>query len=298
MIQDLFKDRFAGNTQAYGTDDGYAKRGIVTPELIRRHLEGVEPIGIYPIRHTPSGPMVHWGCCDIDTGDWAEAYALATALRGMGMRPVVERSRSKGWHIWIFLKDEEWVAAAAMRRALKMAYKAIDLPAKEANPKSEMLRPEQLGNFVRLPYKGGLVQDPIRQVVMSGWNATSDGWCVSLREFLDEDVSTETERIGYWAAKWYEPPRRVVDIDTEAPADVEAIISKLAPKTQELARVGPPRDRSEGMVALAYQMANQRFSATEAFAVLGWCDMTWGKQYTSRPGGEGYLMDIIERAYS
>jgi hypothetical protein len=55
----------------------------------------------------------------------------------MDIEPHIERSRSKGWHIWVFASHP--VTAKAMRRALKVAYAAIELPAKEANPKSETL---------------------------------------------------------------------------------------------------------------------------------------------------------------
>lgn len=303
----MFWKRFQGNANAYGGDTGLAVRGNVTPELIRRHLNGTEPIGIYPIVHDPSGPLVHWGCCDIDTGDWAEAYLLAKALQGMGIKPVVERSRSKGWHLWVFLADGVWVPASTMRRALKMAYSIIELPAKEANPKQETLRPDQLGNYVRLPYKAWHTRTDRarytpaadhRQVVMRDWDKAGDGTPVNLTDFLEAEPFTSSEVLEKWANKWHEPTRNKVSVNMEVTEDVDKILRGLPPKLQDFARNGPKHDRSAGMVALAHKLREAGVTAQETFSVLVWADAAWGKQYQNRLDGQGLIMDIIERAYS
>jgi hypothetical protein len=298
-VERIFWKRFAGNATAYGGDDGMAIRSPVTPALVSRHLRGIEGFGVYPIVHDPAGPMVHWGCCDIDTGDWQEAYLLARALQGMGLRPVVERSRSKGWHIWIFLADDVWVPASTMRRALKMAYSIIDLPAKEANPKQEHLRPDQLGNYVRLPYKGimsGAIHNG-RQIVMSDWCKDHDGQMVPFPHFLEMEPFSSTTVLETWADKWYEPERKLVSVNTEVTADVEKILSGVDVKLRDFARNGPKYDRSAGMVALAHKLKEARVSAQDAFSVVAWADAAWGKQYQNRLDGQGLLLDIIERAY-
>lgn len=178
-------ETFQGNLSAYGQDvpkgDDPAAGGMrvdapFTERVVEAHLKGETGVGAYPSWHNSDGVlMASWGCCDIDTGDWSEAYSLATALRAMGMVPHIERSRSKGWHIWIF--PETPVTAKDMRRALKVAYAAIELPAKEANPKSEQLKPGQVGNYVRLPYKGALTNkgNPLKQTFMAGWDHNNDG---------------------------------------------------------------------------------------------------------------------------
>jgi hypothetical protein len=293
-LVDRFAARFAGNLTAHGSDEGGAVREPITQKLVGQHLDGTNGIGIYPIRFKDDDPYVHWGCCDIDTGDWGEAYMLAVALKGMGFVPHIERSRSKGWHIWIFI--DGWVPAAMMRRALKMAYLAIDLPAKEANPKQETLRPDQLGNYVRLPYKGGLYSTPERQVMTAGWDRHSDGTPIPFEEFMGIDMQTPMPTIEKWASKWYEPPRHQIQYDGP-PADIERVIANMPAKVQRLILQGPKNDRSAAMVALAHRLRDGGAAPNETLSVLLHVDNTWGKHYSERPDGIKYVQDIVERAY-
>jgi hypothetical protein len=290
-----FATLFTGRADAYGTDTGGAKWATVTNETYDRHLNGVEPIGIYPVRNINGESMVCWGCCDIDTGDWSEAFMLATALQGMGLKPFVERSRSKGWHIWIFV--DQWVPAATMRRALKVAYAAIDLPAKEANPKSEQLRATQLGNYVRLPYKGAAVIQSGRQCIMHRWSSEQDGQPLSVDVFLAEtfDPYSNVDRLKYWAAKWYEPPRRTQNVELDITADVITLADRLPLTWRNVWLEGKVRDRSATFVALAYDLAKRGWRPQDVFNVLWYCP--WNK-YRERYDGEVYVKDIVERAFS
>lgn len=297
---DRYHDLFAGRQDAYGGDEGRAIYGTVGRQAYLRHLMGEEPIGIYPIIHDAENNLwVRWGCCDIDTGDWNEAYQLWLALDAMGMRPFVERSRSKGWHVWVFAST--WVPASDMRRALKVAYKAIGLPAKEANPKSEVLRPNQLGNYVRLPYKGGLVVPSDRQCFMGGFDANHDGKPLGFKDFLGcvETVSQET--IKHWATKWYEPPRAATGITVEETLSDEhlrGLVSRLPIGLRTLWEKGPKQSnqRSDGLAALAHQTAQRGFTPQQVFQLVVSADRLWGK-YWDRVNGQDYLLDIVERAF-
>lgn len=300
---------FAGRGDAYGADDGRAIWRPVTPELVEAHLDGIEGIGIYSIRHlegadgkNPDMMVVKWGCCDIDTGDWSEAYMLATALQGMGLVPWVERSRSKGWHIWIF--SPEWIPAWVMRRCLKVAYSVIDLPAREANPKSELLQPQQLGNYVRLPYKGANVLGRLeRQTMMTEWGPTDDGHPLWIKWFCDrpnKDIYSDPAKIRHWADKWYEPPRKL-KVDAEAMLDDEqlmALVNGLPERMRQVWLNGPTRsDRSEALVGMAYAMAKLGLLPKDVYQLIAAADLRWGK-YHQRDNGELYIADIVERAFS
>jgi hypothetical protein len=293
-----FCNLFDGNRDAHGTDVGGAVREPLTAQKVLAHLTGGDGIGVYPIRHNNGAIEVVWGCCDIDTGDWREAYMLSTALKGMGMNVHVERSRSKGWHVWVFVPD--WVPAAMMRRALKVAYKMIDLPAKEANPKQETLRPDQLGNYVRLPYKGWFgSEQPSRQVMVTDWDQNGDGQVLPFPQFVGMDrdsLLTPVSVVARWANKWIEPPRRTVTV-VEGDVDVQRLMAALPPKLQKFINEGPKRDRSAGMVALAHKMRDQGADPAETLAILLHVDTVWGKNYADRANGEAYFNDIIERAY-
>jgi hypothetical protein len=300
---------FQGSTTSYGQDvpkdNDPAAGGMrvdqpLTVRQVEAHLQGVIGIGVYPTWHNEQGVlMASWGCCDIDTGDWEEAYSLATALRAMGMIPHIERSRSKGWHIWIFAENP--VTAKAMRRALKVAYAAIELPAKEANPKSEQLKPGQVGNYVRLPYKGALSfkANPEKQTFMVDWDAKSDGVPISSADWLyewDNSCTTPVVIINDWGSRWKEPEKKlIVSIDAVDDAELSRLIDTLPGELRLFVRSGPMSDRSSGLVALGYKLRTQRYTAREIYSILKVADQVWGSKYSSRPDGDKWLIDIVER---
>lgn len=298
-----FYRTFEGRDDAWGGDEGRAIWQPVTRPLVERHLTGQQGIGIYPIRQraTEADPlMVRWGCCDIDTGDWTEAWRLGYALEGMGMLPWIERSRSKGWHIWVFA--DGWVPAWQMRRTLKVAYSAIGLPAREANPKSEKLRPNQLGNYVRLPYKGWFTagNKPHRQVMMKNFDRHQDGTVMDIDEFLETPKGVAPPLIAKWASKWHEP-KREVKVDPQkmlTDGALQLLAANMKPSTREVWSGGPKHaDRSSTLQALAFAFRAQGYSPQECFQLIAAADLAWGK-YHERPDFEGYISDIVERAYT
>lgn len=284
---------FQGRLDAVGGDDGRAIYQPYTYKAVAAHLSGENPIGVYPSYPDQNGDRwTRWGCCDIDTGDWQEAFQLATALAGLGLVPHVERSRSKGWHIWVFV--EQPVPAATMRRCLKVAYAAIDLPAKEANPKSEVLAPNQLGNYVRLPYNGAAA--PGRQTMMTHWNPLNDGIPQSLEFWLGSECYSSSDRVAYWASKWYEPQRKSATFDpADIPEDVTGLIGMLDQGWRAKYTEGTALDRSETIVALAHWCARRGWKPQDVYAVLWWSP--WNK-YKDRAEGSRYVMDIVDRVYS
>lgn len=309
-----FLNVFQGRTDAWGGDDGRAIYGDVTPCLVAKHLFDTQPIGVYPIRHKIVAPddsyttltdqdkmdnmWVRWGCCDIDTGDWSEAYMLANTLKLMGFYPHVERSRSKGWHIWVF--TERWCHAYEMRRALKVAYKAIGLPAKEANPKSELLGPNQLGNYVRLPYPHGW-ETTTKRCMMNGWSESNDGSPQTLNNFLGSPtLYSERDMIRSWAGKWYEPPRKIINVHgTVSTADEAAYGERLQGlHLKGLFENGPHSgDRSQGLAALAHNTAQNGWTPEDVYRVVVSADGRWGKYAETRKHPEDYYRDIVERAF-
>ena len=295
MIEHKILHMFGGNMEVYGSDWGEAIRQPVTHQLVKEHLEGTTGIGIYPMWYQNETWWVKWGCCDIDTGDWSEAYGLTTALRAMGFTPYVERSRSKGWHVWVF--SEGPCKAGFMRRALKVAYAAIDLPAREANPKQEDMRPEQIGNYVRLPYKGVLAGPIERQTFMKDWDKDHDGVPMTPAEFFETDPDRlAPASIEYWANKWKEPSRVRYNKPTISEAQLKELAGNMNSKLFTFLKDGPTGhgDRSEALVAFAFQLKRAGYAPDERYGLLCAADRRWGK-YHMRPDGDVYLLDIIER---
>ena len=54
-------------------------------------------------------------------------------------------------------------------------------------------------------------------------------------------------------------------------------------------------DRSSGLVALGYKLRGQRYTAREIYSILKVADQVWGNKYSSRPDGDKWLIDIVER---
>jgi hypothetical protein len=302
-------DIFAGRTDSHGQDvakDGEIGKGgmrvdaPVTTDLFQKHLDGEIGLGIYPTWHTEHGVlMASWGCADIDTGLWSEAYGLATALTAMGITPHIERSRSKGWHIWCF--PTEPVPATMMRRAFKVAYAAIELPTKEINPKSETLRPGQVGNYVRLPYKDHHKNyGPMaRQTFLTGWDSEGEGIPLDLGDWLygyDGTSQTSSELICEWGNRWREPKRTridtVNDISDEA---LKKLVGNLPGDLFVFVKNGPQADRSGGLVALAFKLRRNGYGAEEIYHIIEVADQQWGGKYADRPNASSFYMDIVER---
>lgn len=305
MIEHLMLHMFGGRMDAWGQDQpdgsGRAVHGHVTHDLIRDHLHGRQGVGIYPMWHQDDRWYVKWGCCDIDTGDWQEAYGLATALKSMGFTPFIERSRSKGWHIWVF--SDGPIEAKYVRRALKVAYAAIGLQAREANPKTEhLVSPTQLGNYVRLPFKADLASgEPLtKQTMMTSWTADSDGIPVRSAEMWFASIvpscRAHPSLFQYWADKWVEPERKRLATTALSDQQVRAMFKGMPDDLLGFIKDGPDgtSDRSEALVALAWKMKRAGYTGTEIYAAVDAADKRWGK-YHMRPDGHLYIQDIVER---
>jgi len=151
---ETFAALFAGRTDARGDMDGGCIREVVDLDTYRRHLDGEESLGLYS---TQDGNRVVWACTDHDggDGDLDDALRVRDALTLAGATAYVERSREKGYHVWVFFAEP--VAAAWVRVLLGNALERAGLPSTtERFPKQDRLEDttEGLGNYLNLPYCG------------------------------------------------------------------------------------------------------------------------------------------------
>lgn len=163
-MTDTFITLFQGNPAVIGTEEGGCDRSPHNTTAdhmawwvnqMQQHLDGGPQAGVYPMVQTPDGFVVHWGCIDVDEGEEASlihASNIVTVLRKFGVTGWIERSRSKGYHVWVFAQD--WVPAQLMRHALLAAAQIAQAPTREINPKQSTLADGAVGNYVRLPYPG------------------------------------------------------------------------------------------------------------------------------------------------
>jgi hypothetical protein len=295
LIDSRFASLFRGRTDAYGSEEGGCVKQSVTVELFANHLNGGAPIGIYPLYQSRNEWMCVWGCSDIDVDDINAAVSIKEALAAAGVYAFVERSRSKGYHVWVFA--EAPVTATAMRRMLLCAHQVAEYPAREVNPKQETLNDGQFGNYVRLPYWNADDDEAIHRRVLR-----DDLTVMPLAEFVGRALATKTpvstiERLaGYWKPPVATPR---INIDLAVNESLSDALRLLSPLGKVIWRDGPlpERDRSSTLTKLAYECSKSGMSPSECKVILVDADRRWGK-YHLRRNGELEIDKLVVRVYS
>lgn len=200
-----FATLFAGREEAYFMSTG--KNGVamyepVTLRTFSRHLSGDLQMGTYPVL---DNCKCKWGCIDIDEDNMELAKDVQTAWIYKGIPAWIERSRSKGYHVWTFSK--EWINAEIMRCAGLFVAQIIkwhdNIDLKEVNPKNT--NPNKTGkkliNTVRLPYPATASNG--RMTIVDPYSLQD----ISLSDFCREAISTASsteslEDIAYLYKSW------------------------------------------------------------------------------------------------
>lgn len=303
-LTDRFADLFQGRTDAWGAVHGESKHEPVTRNLWDDHLYGSGSLGIYPLVPDAGGgePLVHWGCSDIDRG--LEMLVLAKnlhrALAALGLTSWIERSKGKGYHVWVLSAD--WVPAEYMRRALLVAHQLAGVPPTEVNPKqtSTANLAVGLGNYVNLPYAKRFA-DMGKRVVLDP--ATDFGVPMRLDHFVDaaEGFALNDVRDIAKAAQLYvpPPPKAAVEI-AEYDGSIDDVVRKLGGLAFTIFSSGPTDrfgyKRFRTAQRLAYLCKESGLTPAEAFAVLMDSDARWGK-FAERPDRDLRIKEMVERAY-
>lgn len=300
---------FRGNPAAVGLDD--AGRGAPGPLrldpdhaqgewtiLMERHLAGTIGIGVYPFNHAKDG--VAWGCVDLDEGElasWSLATDLRMGLHELGVTGFIERSRSKGYHVWVFFGG--WVPAPLVRRLLVGTCQAVGAPTREVNPKSEALQPGQLGNFVRLPYKG--TERPMRPPPSSARQVVVDalGTPMSAGLFTATalDAALDVHELSRAAKRVHvqpEPTQRPLrSIYTGPWRDQLNPLAKV-----ELERGPKPgQDRSSFLSAFAHACQESGLTEDDADAAVRLADYLHGQKYSDRKDADNRYHDLVAHTY-
>lgn len=285
---------FRGRGDVYGHNEGRCVHQPLTRPQWDQHLDGTEPIGVYPAVPTPNGAICAWGCTDIDNGSYEQARLLQATLRSAGIVAWIERSRSKGYHIWVFVSAP--VTAEAMRNMQLVAHQVADLEPKEVNPKQTDVSLHKYGNYVRLPYPSGLVSAPDRQVIIDDNQKP-----IPLPEFLQmayDDMNDPHDIMRI--ANMYKPPVKqhiVIDI-TDPSNDLAEGLRQISPLGYVIWRDGPleGRDRSRTLVRLAYLCHDSGMSPSACAMVIRDADRRWGK-FHMRATVDEELAKIVQRVY-
>lgn len=301
-----FAELFQGGGIATDTSEGFRPLedapswGTEFTELCDKHLRvGGDAIGVYPLRkHQFDGDTdtvsygVRWGCVDFDDGeDVSRIHAdnLELVLNRLGVKGWVERSRSKGYHVWVFF--DTYMPARSIREGLIGACNIVDAPIKEVNPKQVELTGKGWGNGVRLPYPAGHPDD--RNVVLSG------GWVMNADSFATAALASRIT-----AADWkpvralYKPPeppppRKVYQYGGGTLEGLAGAIRRGGPRST---KEKPQGDRSSTLFNLACAMVRQGYDNAAIMRELESADDEWGGKYASRRDGRQRLWETVVKA--
>ena len=297
-----FAALFRGRLDAYGTDEGGCDkqtRGTWDEYLGRVyfHLYGSVPMGVYPLLDDGT---VHWGCVDFDEGEDASfdhARNLANALSTFDMLGHIERSRSKGYHVWVFFEEEQ--DALTVRRALLAACQIVDAPTKEINPKQTVVADGQVGNYVRLPYPCGWSLR--RRQCMVTW----DGEPMSLIDmphvvrWPGADVYSSPLRLEELAALYVPPAKPKPAVVRDETLDIDEILQRMSAKSKRMVMdpvAGDDMDRSRQLFIIGRRLADeQMLTRAEIEAVLRYADRRFGGKYSDRHDADLRFAEIVAK---
>jgi len=153
----IFRRLFTGLDHVYGTYDtstGKVRqvKEPVTDRVIRAHLTGKQSYGVYLL----TGNTTRALAVDFDADELALPVAFQAGARRYGMSAYIERSKAKGYHVWIFF--EKPVLASKARLVAQKILTDIDKANIEIFPKQDALNSNvSYGNFINAPLFGSLV---------------------------------------------------------------------------------------------------------------------------------------------
>lgn len=298
---------FGGRLDAWGTEDGGCVRVPGGYPPYEAHLDGSgDPIGIYPIirevGHVEFG--VVWGACDIDYDDIQEAINFHDLLAQVGIPSYIERSRSKGFHVWVFV--ENWISAETMRHALLVVRDFLKMSAREIYPKQTSLKEGELGNYLRLPYPGvlaGIDVDSTRRTMLKSHSHEP----MSLTYFLAAVAYADPADLEKLASR-YTPPvvsevrwqRENFDTakhDHIARHTLNRLNHALAWHVYNRGALDG-NDRSSTLMRLANMAMTQGATMDECFSIVWSADSkAHSRKYVDRHDGEERIRQLVERVY-
>ena len=251
-------------------------------KLIKRHLEGDANIGVYPLWQKNGVWMVNWGAVDLDEGDISDIHSnnLQKLLTKTGITSWKEPTRSKGFHVWVYLDAP--MAASLVRRALIGACRIVDVPIREVYPKQVSLEKDAIGNCLRLPYPGE--RTPGKQEV-EGYPTGAKFAKAALeartppgvlRRLLPLHAATEPKKLKY------------VDRGFRLDGDFLGLAKELWEGSQF-------EDRSKALFGFATSLIWQEFTVD---ATVDWVRRFDDRleKFTGRPDRERQLRNLVERA--
>lgn len=188
---ELFANRFSGRRDVYGTylqnGKAFMVKRPVNETVIFNHLIGKKPYGIYMLLENITKVLI----VDFDHPDSFLPSQFILQAKHYELPAYLEKSKSKGFHVWVVFGHKGADAAKARTVAYNIL-KEIEAPANtEIFPKQDRIEKHEFGNFINAPLFGKKVVDEGRTVFVDP---------ISLEPFKDqwaflESMQTATEKL-------------------------------------------------------------------------------------------------------
>jgi hypothetical protein len=179
---------------------------------------------------------------------------------------------------------------------LLVAHHVADYPAREVNPKQSDVSVSKVGNYVRLPYPKGLIETPLRRVILD-----DNDQPVSLQLFVSKALESRVSpTLVSSLSAMYVPPavvREYIPIDMNS--DLEEALRYASPLARTILQHGPleGHDRSNTLVKLAHICAESGLTPSMCHAVITEADKRWGKFHLRGESGLNQIVKIVEKVY-
>lgn len=157
-------DEFMAHKRRGGSLKDFENKKLLplTDEAIRKHLLGLQVVGIYPILPDNTSYFL---AADFDGENWrTEVNAFIDASTEVGLSAYLERSRSgNGAHVWIFFSEpfscykSRQIGLELVRRAFKISEFEKEISFDRLFPNQDTLSKAGFGNLIALPLLGRLI---------------------------------------------------------------------------------------------------------------------------------------------
>lgn len=277
---DTFLARFAGRTDVHGTyspDTGrsWQVKKPVSIAVVRRHLQGTVPLGVYPL----VGERVFFSVADFDSLDTELPSRFCALAKDAGVQCYLERSKSKGFHAWWFF-ESRGVEARLARRAMQALLREIGAESTEVFPKQDrLLSRAQYGNFINLPLFGRHVPEGRTVFVDENMQPIENQWGV-----LEHVQPVTRESLVQMAGKEKSGPNGD-EPGTHRPAAVPTKYD-LKPCAERMLKEGVADYQRVACFRLAVQLKLAGYSYDQAIGILG----TWA-QRNRPPSGKSIIRE-------
>lgn len=146
----LLLSRFPGRDDCHGAGSGACVKEPFTESVAWQHITGQERTGRYPLREDGRTGIL---AVDIDENNLYIPIEYRARCKHYEIAVQIEKSKSKGFHVWWLLKDltPAWKARLVANYILD---ECDLLGSVEVFPKQDLLKPGGYGSYINLPLFG------------------------------------------------------------------------------------------------------------------------------------------------